>query len=145
MSLARENYKQTAASLDQARAQDFEIRNTPLFHLMKARLLDVGGQSDEALKVLEQSMTLPGVKRVNPKAPLPLQDRISLFLELASIHAKMNHVPEATKVMLDAKNEFKDSSEAVRITMADADLAVRRRDYDAALSMLLCFLTIDLL
>jgi hypothetical protein len=38
------------------------------------------------------------VRRLNPKLPLPLQDRIAIFLELAAIHAKLNHLPEATKV-----------------------------------------------
>ena len=81
--------------------------------------------------------------------------------ELANIHSKLGHLPEATKIMMDARNEFGKTAESARyallllallaslpvmlnrlrvrvcsVTIADADLAVRRRDYEAALSQL---------
>jgi len=135
--LAREQYKQCTNALEQARSLDFEVRNTPVYHLVKARVLDASGQTDEALKLLESAMSsIPGVKTENKMHPLPLAERISLFLELASVHTKLNQVPEATKIMNDAKNTFGKSGELVRIIIADAELAVKRRDFNAGLAML---------
>lgn len=135
--LAREQYQQCAALLDQARALDFEVRNTPDYHLVKARLLQANGQLEDALKILEAAMALPGVKRAQPGAsPLPLQDRISVFLELINCHAKLGHLPEAAQIMQQAKLEFGNTSEGARINMADADISVRRQDYDSALRIL---------
>jgi len=134
--LAREKYTECNMALEQARSLDFEVRSAPVFYLMKARLFDVSGQSDEALKVLETAMNMPGVRREHAKKPLAPADRIALFLELATLHAKAGHLPEAAKVMQDAKHEFSKSAEAVRIILVDADLAVRRRDVESAIGML---------
>jgi len=43
---------------------------------------------------------------------------------------------EAAKVMQDAINEFHGSAEEVRITVANADLALMRDDVEGALAML---------
>lgn len=158
--LQRENYQQCSQSLEQARSLDFEIRNTPIYHLMKTKLLEASGQIEDALKVLQAAMELPGVRKPkaastvggagaqamlslnvsNPSASLkgvvPLQDRISIFLELAEVLVKLGQVPEATRVMADARAEFKNTTEATRILIADAELACKRRDFDMALKML---------
>ena len=65
-----------------------------------------------------------------------VSDRLKLFLEMAKLHAKMGHIPEAAKVMSDAKVEFTKQSEVVRISLADAELALQRQDYQMALSIL---------
>jgi len=102
-------------------------------------------------------MEFPGVKRASEQHKVSLQERISLFLgsrdsfslnyaslfahcviflELAQVHAHLGNMPEASKAMQDAKNEFEHTSESVRITIADAELAITRRDFTAALTML---------
>ena len=158
--LYRENFQQCSQSLEQARSLDFEIRNTPIYHLMKTKLLEASGQIEDALKVLQAAMELPGVRKSSsrPSATaasnagttssiaaalsggrggvVPLQDRISIFLELAEVQVKLGNLPEATKTMSEARNEFKNTSEAPRILIADAELACKRRDFDAALNML---------
>jgi len=158
--LTRENFQQCSQALEQARSLDFEIRNTPIYHLMKTKLLEASGQVDDALKVLQAAMELPGVRKPlkagpgqaqtlqmqlaqaahNPSAAMkgsvPLQDRISIFLELATVLAMLGQPEQAAKVMQDARAEFKHTTEATRILIADADLAVKRRDFDGALKML---------
>jgi tetratricopeptide repeat protein 21B len=136
VNLNREQYKQCSQSLEQARSLDFEVRNTPVYHLMKAKLLEASDQVSDALKVLQAAMELPGVRRANVKNMVPLQERISIFLELAAVHLKLGQIPEATKAMSDAKIEFSKTAEAHRITLADADLCVQRKEHDSALAML---------
>ena len=56
-----------------------------------------------------------------------MQDRLQIFLELAALQTKLNQVPEATKIMSDAKTEFSRSGTTGRISLAEADLAIRRK------------------
>lgn len=142
ISMYRENYKACSQYLEQARSLDFEVRNTPVYHLMKAKLLEASGSVEDSLKVLQASMVLPGVRRssanFNQKAayPVSLQDRISLYIELSKINAKLGNLNDSQKTIIEAKNEFKASQEITRITLAEADLAVKRKDFDAALALL---------
>lgn len=70
-------------------------------------------------------MSLPGVKHVAKRQsgtggtlePSPssvgLSDRVDIYLTLAAAQLKLGHVPEATKVIQDATNEFAGTSEEV--------------------------------
>lgn len=134
--LARENFQQCAQSLDQARALDFEVRGTPTFMLTKARFLSASGKLAEAQTMLETAMSLDGVSRKNVNRPVPPQERLAIFLELAAVHQKQEHMPEASKIMSDAKSEFEKTPDGERIIIADCDLAIGRGAYDAALASL---------
>merc|ERR1719239_679559 len=88
-------------------------------------------------------MTLPGVKkigsRVDKKAKvtdISVNDRVSVFLELAEAHRQQNEQHEAAKVMQDAINEFQNTAEEVRILIANAELSLARGDVEMALGML---------
>ena len=152
--LAREQYKMCSQSLETGRGLDFEIRNTSIYYLMKAKLLEASGQVEDALKVLQSAMELPGVKKAaaNPSAKssstssssssftatssVALHDRISIFLHLAAVLTRLNQLPEAVRVMTDAKAEFKGTSESGRLILAESELAIKRRDYDFAIAQL---------
>lgn len=41
---------------------DWQVRDHPLYHLIKARILKKSGDSAEAVKTLQMAMVLPGVK-----------------------------------------------------------------------------------
>lgn len=41
---------------------DWQVRDHPLYHLIKARILKKSGDSTEAVKTLQMAMVLPGVK-----------------------------------------------------------------------------------
>lgn len=132
----RGDFEACHQALEQAKAQDFGIRDTPMFHLLQARLLQRRDKFEEALAELEAGMALPGVKTASEKNQVSIQDRISLFVELANVYAKQSMFNEAAKVMQDAHSEFDRTSEVVRVSLADADLAVKRRDFDTALNIL---------
>jgi tetratricopeptide repeat protein 21B len=136
VSVARKSYAQAAQALEQALGLSFEVRNTPLYHFIRGRVLNQTGKPQEALKLLEAGMALPGVKRASQSHIVSVQDRISLFLELARTHAALNHLPEAAKVMNDARFEFEKCQEFARVQIAEADLALMRRDVDSAVNTL---------
>lgn len=134
--LARDNFGQCAQELEQARALDFDVRNTPTFMLTKARYLSGSGKLTEAAEVLDMAMELPGVKRSSATNPLPAQERIAIYLEQAKVQSKLEHLVEATKIMSDAKSEFENSPYSINILMAECDLLVAQRQYNQALASL---------
>ena len=144
VSLYQEAYKQCSASLEQSRSYDFEVRNTVQYHWLKARLLVVAGQMEDAMKVLLAAMDLPGVKApgsginggltkrgsagkaselglggaasAGGKGAFPLtdDDRLSVYLELAAVHGALGQLAEATRVMNEAKTQFITNSSAAK-------------------------------
>lgn len=137
VALARGGTKQAALSLEQAVALSFEVRNRPVYYLVRSRLLRQAGRAGEALKLLETAMQLPGVRHASARrAALPVADRARLFLDLAAAHAALGHAPEATKLMQDARTEFAGTAEADRVAIADAGLAAGRGEVDRALATL---------
>jgi len=143
------NNRMAAQSLEQAMSHNFQVRESTTYNIVQAKVHLQNGDNDEALKVLETAMAVPGVKHplkeaeiaqaLKRKKHLPqivLHERVSLFLLLAEVHAKLGHVPEATKVIQDALNEFAGTAEEVRVTIANCELALNRGDVEGALGML---------
>ncbi|RDD45285.1 Tetratricopeptide repeat protein 21B [Trichoplax sp. H2] len=129
-------------ALDMALSYNFEIRDSPSYHLIKARILKKNNEYEEALKILKTAMNVSGVRKsdsANKKSkapPISISDRASIFLELVEVHITLKQQPEAAKVMQDALHEFANTSEESRLNIANADLALGRGDIDQALSIL---------
>lgn len=142
--LHQSNFKLANQSLEVGLSYNFEVRDSPLYHLIKARILKKQGEHADAVKTLQMAMTLPGVKTLGrgnvPKkgkaTAISVNDRVSVFLELAEAHRLLGEQHEAAKVMQDAINEFNNTPEEVRITIANADLSLARGDVEMALGML---------
>ncbi|XP_043931290.1 tetratricopeptide repeat protein 21B [Protopterus annectens] len=141
--LSQRNYKLCSHSLELCLSYSFEVQEHPLYHLIKAQLQKKLGEVQEAIKILQMAMNFPEVKRVrsatkssNKKITVSMFDRVSIYLELADAHSINGEQHEAAKVMQDAIIEFSGTSEELRITIANADLALMQGDTELALSML---------
>ncbi|XP_071943351.1 tetratricopeptide repeat protein 21B-like [Antedon mediterranea] len=139
------NFQQSSQSLEMALSYKFEVREMPIYHLIKAKTLKKKGEYQECVKTLQAAMGLPGIRKRGGSAskrarqvkhPVSQNDRISVFLELADAYRLTNSTHEAAKIMQDAINEFSGTPEEVRITVANADLALNRGDVEHALTML---------
>lgn len=64
LQLKRENFKGASQSLEHALSHNFEVRESVLYHLLKAKIAERLGDLDDAYKVLDNAMALPGVKLV---------------------------------------------------------------------------------
>ena len=73
----------------------YQVREHPLYHLIKARIHRKKGELKEAAKTLETALALPGVKRMSDAqsdkrkkvtTELSVRDRVSVFLELAEAY-----------------------------------------------------------
>ncbi|CAK8690557.1 unnamed protein product [Clavelina lepadiformis] len=134
----------TSQYLETALSFNFEIRDHPLYYLIKSRTLKQSGKLVECVQTLKMAFALPGVKRPvsaahkHNKKPIVIDsnDRLSIFLELVEAHTASDEHHEAAKVMQDAMNVFQGTSEEIRVRVANADLAVNRGDIEQALAML---------
>ncbi|XP_047386282.1 tetratricopeptide repeat protein 21A isoform X1 [Sciurus carolinensis] len=138
--LAQGNFAMCSHSLELGVSHNFQVRDHPLYHFIKARALNKSGDHPEAIKTLKMIMKLPTVKVEEGKkfrgSPLHPRERVSILLELVDALRLNGELHEATKVMQDAINEFSGTPEEIRITIANVDLALSKGNVDMALSML---------
>uniref|UniRef100_A0A673CVP2 Tetratricopeptide repeat domain 21B n=1 Tax=Sphaeramia orbicularis TaxID=375764 RepID=A0A673CVP2_9TELE len=142
--LVQGNFTLCSQSLELCLSHNFEVRlEHPLYHLIKAQAKKKMGELTEAIQTLQMAMSLPGVRRAgssskskNKKTELSPADCVSVFLELAEALWLNGEQHEAAKVMQDAIIEFSGTPEELRVTIANADLALLRGDTELALSML---------
>ncbi|XP_072435599.1 tetratricopeptide repeat protein 21B isoform X3 [Chiloscyllium punctatum] len=141
--LSQENFKLCSHSLELCLSYNFEIREHPQYHLIRAQTQKKMGDVQEAIKTLKIAAGLPAMRKTGSaskskgkKIELSVTDRVSVFLELAEVLRMNGEQHEAAKVMQDAINEFSGTTEELRVTIANADLAVVRGDIELALGML---------
>lgn len=143
--LELKRYQEANSSLEQALSHSFEVRESPLFFLLRAQCHEKQGEWKEALSVLQSAFNLPGVSKPMPagaasgrskaKGPTP-EERAQIFIHLATVHNELGQTPEATKIIVEAKREFHGTPSHAQIIIVDADLALRRGDVHAALKLL---------
>ncbi|RLN88750.1 hypothetical protein BBJ28_00009806 [Nothophytophthora sp. Chile5] len=149
VSLEREHFRAASACLDQALSYDFSVRQSLPYYLIKARVLEAGGDVREALQTLQTAMTLiqggstsSGSTRRLKQPPtatdnsVTLFDKASVYIQLAQVLSQLNDIPEASKTVREALDLFRGTSQEVRVLVANSELAIKRGDYDAAIAML---------
>ncbi|XP_059246499.1 tetratricopeptide repeat protein 21A isoform X4 [Mustela nigripes] len=138
--LAQGNFTMCSHCLELGVSHNFQVRDHPLYHYIKARALNKSGNYPEAIKTLKMIIKLPtrkteGGKKFHGPSVQP-SERVSILLELADALRMNGELHEATKIMQDAINEFSGTPEEIRITIANVDLALSKGNVDMALSML---------
>ena len=149
ISLHEENFGAAQQALEQAVAHNFEVRDNPLYHILKAKVLEATGDIGGAERMLENAINLPGVRRSgapgNRAAPngrgidnVSLHDRVTIFLSLASVKCRFGDAKlgDAAKILADAMRIFSGTKEEVRVIVATSKLYVRRGDVKRAIRLL---------
>lgn len=105
IALAQERPQQALVALELAVSADFAVRETPMYHIVQARALMAGGRLEEAQRVLEAAMALPGVKaqltpaqrqRLGRRLAEPsTSERASIYLLLAQVLQRLSAKPDA--------------------------------------------------
>ncbi|KAM9601421.1 tetratricopeptide repeat protein 21A isoform 2-T2 [Trichechus inunguis] len=138
--LAQGNFAMSSHCLELAVSHNFQVRDHPLYHFIRARALSKSGDYPEAIKTLKMMVKLPALRveegRKFRGPSVRPSERVSILLELADALRLNGELHEATKVMQDAINEFSGTPEEVRVTIANVDLALSKGNVDMALSML---------
>uniref|UniRef100_A0A8D0FX90 Tetratricopeptide repeat protein 21B n=1 Tax=Strix occidentalis caurina TaxID=311401 RepID=A0A8D0FX90_STROC len=141
--LAQNNTKLCSQSLELCLSYNFEVREHPVYHLIKAQTQKKMGELSEAIKTLQMAKNLPGMRKPTAssktkgkKIEIDASDRVSVFLELVEAHRLNGEPHEAAIILQDAINEFSGTPEELRVVIANADLAVAQGDVEQALTML---------
>ncbi|XP_061925811.1 tetratricopeptide repeat protein 21B-like isoform X4 [Entelurus aequoreus] len=136
--LLRRNFSLCFQSLELCLSHNFQIREHPLYLLIKAQAKKQMGELTEAINILQMAMSLVEIcKSKNKTIELSPTDCASIFLELAEALRLSDTQHEAAKVMQDAINEFSGTPEELRVTIANVDFALLHGDTEVALSMLI--------
>jgi len=137
--LRQERFQQAHAVLEQALAQNFSVRESPLFHLVKAKVLQTQGELGEACKILEAAMKLPGVSKAQGGrggGDLSLTDRCSIHLQMIDVLLALDKRSEASALVQQAIFEFSGGPQEGRVTIASAQVELKKGDAEKALAML---------
>ncbi|XP_050699357.1 tetratricopeptide repeat protein 21B-like [Eriocheir sinensis] len=135
------NFKQAQQSLEVGLSYNFEVREQPTYHLVRARVLKKQGQYQEAINTLKNCLNITNTRPTTTKGSrnkpdMTVPDRAAVFLELCEVYRLNNQPNEAAQVMTQAMTEFQGTGEEIRLNIASADLALMRGDVDQALSLL---------
>jgi tetratricopeptide repeat protein 21B len=146
ISYERENMEEANQFLEKGMANDFAVRKHPLFHLVRAQVHLSNGETEAAVKALEEAMKIPGIRTIGAKKgqsvvqesmiPFTTQDRAQIFKLLITAYSQLKKYDEATKCMQDASAEFANTAEEVTILVCNAELAIQKGEVEQALSML---------
>ncbi|TPX31100.1 hypothetical protein SmJEL517_g05482 [Synchytrium microbalum] len=136
-------YDQALQSCEMALAGGFEVRGWLSWNYLRGKALSGQGRYEEAITAFSAALSVVS-KGVDSKSKglqassegVLASDRVNVFLELVDCHGKLNHQEEATRLMQDAQRLFSSSMDGSRFTLASAELAIQREDYDKAIELL---------
>eukprot|EP01116_Phalansterium_solitarium_P004835 TRINITY_DN15_c3_g2_i2.p1 TRINITY_DN15_c3_g2~~TRINITY_DN15_c3_g2_i2.p1 ORF type:complete len:791 (+),score=378.52 TRINITY_DN15_c3_g2_i2:101-2473(+) len=152
--LKADHPKAAAASLEQCLSHNFDVKDTAMFYLQKARIHQSLGEYQESLKVLQEAMTLAkdsanqasaGTARSQKEKKqqaaaaafkVTLYDKVSLYLELANTYTKLDQMEEAAKIFNQGMNEVRSTVEEVRLLIAHAQFMLKKGQVETAIGML---------
>ena len=126
------NFMNAQQSLEIGLSYNFEVRDHPIYHLINAKVLKEQGNLQDCIKTLQTALNLVNRKRgsAGAKKEFSTTDRVSVFLELAEAYRLTNQNQEASRIMNEAMSEYMGTSEEIRITVANADLALAKGSHE---------------
>jgi tetratricopeptide repeat protein 21B len=141
ISLQAGQYASAQTTLEQALARSFTIRENPLFMLVKGQVEMKLKKFHDAIKTFEATMALPGIRSAgeNKKTGvlgISVEDRGSVFANLAVAYAENGEIPKATRIMAEAIGEFAGTSVEVIVVLANSEIALKKGDIKQALNIL---------
>jgi tetratricopeptide repeat protein 21B len=141
------NINSAYSSLEQAISNNFNIRENPLFMLVKGEIELKNHDIVTALTTLKTAFDLPGVGKTElgkkKKKGQSFQilsfdekERCRIFVLYARALLENKQLPEAKAIMNDAIRTFSGTTEEGTVLMANAEIAVAGGDIQKALSIL---------
>ena len=146
--LSKGNHRSAQNALDNAIANNFAVRESPLYSIISAQCKVLDNDYAGGLKELEAAMKLPGVKtgmtereaeaaRRKKALPISTQDRATVYLKYVEVLGHLNRTAEADAMLKSAMAEFQGTTEEVRVMIANCELALLKGDTNRALKMLI--------
>ncbi|CAJ0597974.1 unnamed protein product [Cylicocyclus nassatus] len=118
---------------------NFAIRESSIFHLIKAKVHKQKNELEKAADLLKAGLKLPQKERsTNLLSKMESTDsqRISIQLELIDCLQSLKQIHEAERVMKEAMAQWKGKPEEEQLLLMNAQIKIRKGDVDGALAML---------
>jgi hypothetical protein len=124
---------------------DFKVKESPLYSLVEAVIFEKEMKVDEAIIVLQKAYeTITAKKKKKKGAQLDLdmrlkvtlEDRASIMLKLIEYLSIQKRFKEAKQIMSDSITEFKETSQEIRLLIANAELSVSFGEIKQAINIL---------
>lgn len=132
--LHKDDFQEAAKELEEALAHSFEIRNSPVYHLVKAKVLEAKGENDKAKQILQKALELPGMSDESNQHSV--HDRASIFIQLAEVHNQLNELDEASAVISRAQKLLAGTPEEVRVIISKSSLLLKQGEVKKAIKLL---------
>ena len=84
---------------------------------------------------MARSVQLAGV-RDGVGSSISVSDRVSIFVQLASVYARLNMLTEANNILAEGKSTFEGTADQIKILVAMSDIAIRNNDFTKAINIL---------
>ena len=143
------NVRNAKNALEEAVANNFQIRENPYFLMIKGEIELQSQDNEAALATLEAAYSLPIVKtgkpgrgkKADPKVASQMlsftdKERCKLHVLLAKAYIVNGRVTDAKNVMDEAIKNFSGTAEEGTVLMTNAELSVASGDIKKALSIL---------
>jgi tetratricopeptide repeat protein 21B len=132
--------KLASRALEQALTLDFTLQEQPLYNLLLGTVQGTTGKSAESLESLKRAFDTvrsgaTATSSGKPIQPLSVPERVTLHLQLAQAFLRVRDVEAARTTLAEAAAQFRDSSQAGRVAIAQAMLAART-DVDKSIELL---------
>lgn len=124
-------------SLEEALACDFQVRITPAYMLVRARLHLNCGECDAALELLQKALQLPGVRTKQAAvSEISTHDQADIYLACSEAYSALGQFAEARGILSEALELLRDTIEGVSVIIALSELAIACSDHDGGIRLL---------
>lgn len=143
--IQQNQFARAKQSLEICLGHNFQVRESPMYHLLNGIVQKSSHQHEEALKSFEQAMTIKGLTGAMEQmrivggrggVSLGVSDQVTLHLEMAQSHSLLNQQAEARTVMDRAMKRFTNTPEEGRLVVANADMMLSQGNVELALNLL---------
>ena len=141
ISLQVGQYASASSTLEQAIARNFQIRENPLFMLVKGQVEMKQKKFADSVKTFESALNLQGIRSRGDLKKTGIlniseEDRGVIFACLAVSYAEIGEMAKASRIMGEAIGEFAGTSAEVIIVLSNSEIALKKGDIKQALNIL---------
>ncbi|XP_072940009.1 tetratricopeptide repeat protein 21B-like [Epargyreus clarus] len=133
-------FSKAAQCLEMCLSYNFKVRDSAMYHFLNGVILKHSEQLQDALVSFNTALqiTTKGTTSMNrlQEPELNIIDKATLYLQIIELQTALGQLGEAGKTMQEAIQEFSYTSEESRLTIARADLALRKGDVDGTIDIL---------
>ncbi|XP_041971107.1 tetratricopeptide repeat protein 21B-like [Aricia agestis] len=136
----QQSFAKAAHSLEMCLSYNFKVRDSAMYHFLRGVILKSSNEQQDALTSFSTSLQVAskggiGASKQN-ETDLNIIDKATLYLEIIELQTTLGLLGEAGKMMQEAIQELAYTSEESRLSIARADLALKKGDIDNAIDIL---------